>query len=74
VLIPTRGWSEADRQDGPLYDPEMNQLFTQRLKEKLNTRIEIQEVDYHINDKAFGKIAAATMNEMVQKVTNGEIP
>jgi uncharacterized protein (UPF0261 family) len=74
VLIPTRGWSEADRQDGPLYDPEMNQLFTQRLKEKLNARIEIQEVDHHINDEAFGKIAAGTMDEMVKRVTNDERP
>jgi uncharacterized protein (UPF0261 family) len=74
VLIPTRGWSEADRQDGPLYDPEMNQLFTQRLKDRLNALIEIQEVDYHINDAAFGEIAASTMNEMVQGTNVGEIP
>jgi uncharacterized protein (UPF0261 family) len=74
VLIPNRGWSEADRQDGPLYDPEMNQLFTEKLKEKLNARIEIQEVDYHINDEAFGKIAAGLMDEMVQKVISSEIP
>ena len=68
VLIPIRGWSEADRQDGPLYDPEMNQLFTQRLKEKLNARIEIQEVNFHINDADFGKIAAKIMDKMVQDV------
>ena len=68
VLIPTKGWSEPDRQDGPLYDPEMNQLFTKILKEKLDARIEIQEVDYHINDAAFGKIAADLMNEMVESV------
>ncbi|MGD8521675.1 MAG: Tm-1-like ATP-binding domain-containing protein [Desulfobacterales bacterium] len=73
VLIPTRGWSEADRQDGPLYDPEMNQLFTQRLKEKLDARIEIHEVDYHINDADFGKIAAKVMDQMVQKVSSNEI-
>jgi uncharacterized protein (UPF0261 family) len=74
VLIPSRGWSEADRQDGPLYDPKMNQLFTEKLKEKLNAGIEIQEVDYHINDEAFGKIAAGIMDTMVQKVISGEIP
>jgi uncharacterized protein (UPF0261 family) len=66
ILIPANGWSEADRQGGPLYDPEMNQLFTRRLKQLLNPQIEIQEVDHHINDAAFGKIAANVMDEMVQ--------
>jgi uncharacterized protein (UPF0261 family) len=73
LLIPTRGWSEADKQDGPLYDPEMNQLFTEKLKEKLNARIEIQEVDYHINDSEFGKIAAKVMDQMVQRVNDSNM-
>ena len=73
VLIPTGGWSEADRPDGPLYDPAMNQLFTQRLKEKLNARIEIREVDYHINDADFGEIAARAMDEMVQRVNDSNM-
>jgi uncharacterized protein (UPF0261 family) len=66
-LIPTKGWSEADRESGPLYDPEMNSIFSGRLKEILNPRIEIREVDYHINDQAFGLIAAELMDEMVKK-------
>ncbi|UCG04942.1 MAG: Tm-1-like ATP-binding domain-containing protein [Desulfobacterales bacterium] len=74
VLIPTKGWSEADRHGGPLYDPEMNRLFTQRLKEKLDSQIEIEEMDCHINDTAFGEMAAKVMDEMVRNVTNGEIP
>jgi len=73
VLSPTRGWSEADRQDGPLYDPEMNRLFTQRLKQLLNPQIEIQEVDHHINDAAFGEIAAKIMDAMVRGANTGEI-
>jgi uncharacterized protein (UPF0261 family) len=67
VLIPTRGWSEADREGGPLYDPEMNLVFTRRIKEVLNPQIEIQEVDHHINDSAFADIAAKMMDEMVQE-------
>ena len=74
VLIPTQGWSEADRQDGPLYDPEMNRRFTQRLKQLLDPQIEIQEEDYHINDTAFGEIATKVMDEMVQRVSVGKIP
>ncbi|UCD82583.1 MAG: Tm-1-like ATP-binding domain-containing protein [Desulfobacterales bacterium] len=67
VLIPQRGWSEADRQDGPLYDPDTNNFFTARLKESLDPQIEIHEVDHHINDEAFGLIAAEMMDGMVRK-------
>ena len=66
VLIPARGWSEADREGGPLYDPEMNSLFTSRLKEVLDPRIEIREIDRHINDSAFAEVAASLMDEMVR--------
>ena len=66
VLIPIKGWSEADREGGALHDPDMNQLFTQRLKQILNPQIEIQEIDHHINDAVFGEIAAKVMDEMVR--------
>jgi uncharacterized protein (UPF0261 family) len=66
VLVPKRGWSEADRPNGPLYDPDMNQLFLAKLKELLNSQIEIREVDHHINDPAFGRIAAMMMDRMVR--------
>ena len=65
VLIPARGWSEADREGGPLYDPEMNSLFTRRLKKVLDPQIEIQEVDRHINDIGFAEIAAALIDTMI---------
>jgi uncharacterized protein (UPF0261 family) len=67
LLIPKHGWSEADREGGPLYDPDMNSVLTSRLKKILNSRIEIREVNYHINDQTFGWIAAEMMDEMVRK-------
>jgi uncharacterized protein (UPF0261 family) len=67
VLIPVRGWSEADRKGAPLYDPEMNSVFIGRLKEALDPQIEIREVDRHINDSAFAKIAATLMDKMIKK-------
>ena len=67
ILIPLQGWSEADRKGGPLYDPPMNRFFTQRLKEKLDPQIQIQEAHHHINDAEFGEIAAKIMNAMVGK-------
>jgi len=64
-LIPANGWSEADREGGPLYDPAMGAVFIARIKEILDPRIEIREVNHHINDRAFGRIAAEIMDAMV---------
>ena len=66
VLIPTRGWSEADREGEPLYDPEMSLVFTDRLREVLDPQIEIQEMDQHINDSAFADAAANLMDKMIK--------
>jgi uncharacterized protein (UPF0261 family) len=69
ILIPLEGWSEADREGGPLYDPPMNQFFTQLFKEKLDPKIKIQEAAHHINDPAFAAIAAQMMDQMIQEQT-----
>ena len=66
ILVPIQGWSGADRHDGPLYDPDMNNLFLTRFRQILNPQIPIEEVDHHINDEAFGAIAANLMDEMVR--------
>jgi uncharacterized protein (UPF0261 family) len=65
ILSPLKGWSEADRDKGPLYDPPMNLFFIQRLREKLDHHIQIMEVDHHINDPQFGEIAAQLMHQMI---------
>ena len=65
VLIPNRGWSEADREGGPLFDPDTSRLLVDRLKRQLADSIEIREVDCHINDPGFAEAAAAMMHEMV---------
>lgn len=66
VLVPKRGFSEADQADGPLFDPAMNDLFVRKLKEELNPLLEIREADYHINDAAFARLAAEMMDAMVR--------
>jgi uncharacterized protein (UPF0261 family) len=64
-LIPSRGWSEADREGGPLHDPEAGRIFVNRLKARLRSSIEISEVDHHINDPDFAEVAAAMMHAMI---------
>ena len=65
ALIPVRGWSEADQEGGPLYDPGMGDSFMQTFRQALNPRIEIKEADLHINDPAFARLAATIMDEML---------
>jgi uncharacterized protein (UPF0261 family) len=67
ILIPLKGWSEADRDKGPLYDPPMNRFFTKRLRERLDHHIQITEVNHHINDAAFAEIAAQLMDQMIRE-------
>jgi uncharacterized protein (UPF0261 family) len=66
VLIPQRGWSEADREGGPLFDPAMSERFIRRLKADLNPQIPVVEVDLHINDPAFALFASETMHGMLE--------
>lgn len=67
LLIPLGGWSEADREGGPLYDPDMRDAFIEKLKENLAPQIRVLEVDSHINDPAFTQLASSTMHEMLNK-------
>lgn len=67
VLIPKRGWSEADREGAPLYDPAMNEKFIRKLRQDLHPAIEIIEIDFHINDPSFAKEASKIMDKMIQK-------
>jgi uncharacterized protein (UPF0261 family) len=66
VLVPTRGWSEADKQGAPLYDPETNAYLVKVFRERLDPRIRIQEIDMHINDPGFAQMAAKAMDQLVK--------
>jgi uncharacterized protein (UPF0261 family) len=73
VLIPAFGWSEADRQDGPLYDPPMGSFFVGMLKQGLDPKIEVLERNFHINDPGFADAAAHLMDEMVSGGRRSEV-
>lgn len=68
VLIPMQGWSVADHVDGPLYDPDMNDLFIQTFTQSLALAIPILKEDFHINDLSFAKIAADMTDEMIVSI------
>ncbi|MBW2103040.1 MAG: Tm-1-like ATP-binding domain-containing protein [Deltaproteobacteria bacterium] len=66
VLIPMGGWSEADRQGGPLYDPQSARVFLERLERDLDPRIEVRKVEHHINEQDFAREAARLMDQMLR--------
>lgn len=66
VLIPMKGWSEADREGGPLYDAEKRDAFVRELSRNLDPAIKITKTNLHINDPQFGRLAASIMDEMLQ--------
>ncbi len=65
VLIPLKGWSVADRIDGPLYDPDTNNFFIKIFKDNLLKTIKVKEENFHINDPSLAKSAADMMDQMI---------
>jgi len=65
VLIPLKGWSEADKQGDVLFDAESSSAFSNTLQTLLKSDIEVIKVDYHINENAFAGIAADLMIRMI---------
>lgn len=52
VVIPLRGFGVHDREGGPLYDPEANAAFIEKIS-AFEGRFKIKKVDAHINDEKF---------------------
>jgi len=66
ILVPTKGWSEADGEGRPLYDLVAQDEFMKTLRHDLDPRTEIMEADHHINDPSFAELAAKTMDKMIR--------
>jgi len=66
VLVPTRGWSEADKSGMELFDPEVDQVFVDHLRPILNPRIPVEEMDVHISEPAFAARAVEIIDAMIR--------
>ncbi len=67
VLLPLRGMHQQGYPDGPLWDPEADQALYRALQENLRLGIAVREVDAHLNDPAFSRVAAEAMLELLRK-------
>jgi uncharacterized protein (UPF0261 family) len=68
VVIPLRGFSEASKKGAPLYDPQADQGFIRALKENLDKRVKVAEVDCSINDGGFVDEVLRTFDEITSSL------
>ncbi len=66
VLIPMKGWSEADAPGGPLHEPETNRIFVNELKSLLCPSIRVIEADLHINQREFAELAVTELDRLMR--------
>lgn len=53
VILPVRGLSQIGTKGGIFYDPEADRTLFDSIKENISDKIEVIEVDTHINDETF---------------------
>jgi uncharacterized protein (UPF0261 family) len=66
VLIPKKGWSEADKAGMELFDPKTDQIFVEELRKIINPNISIEEMDVHISDPPFALRAVEVLDNMIR--------
>mgnify|MGYP000002784317 CR=1 FL=1 len=66
VYIPTRGYSELDREGEAFWNPEADRAFADALKANLRDDIPVVEMPVEINDPEFSRGAAETLLAMLR--------
>ena len=56
-MVPLQGWSSLDREGCPIYDLEADAVFVDRLKEKIDDKSAVKEVDLHLYTPEFARAA-----------------
>ncbi len=69
VLNPLRGWSSIDREGRPLWDPQADAAFFQRLRDKLARKEAIVDVDLNLYDAAFARVAVDHLARLMRGAT-----
>ncbi len=73
VLIPLKGWSDADKEGMPLFDPAVDRIFVDKLKALLHPRVPVEEMDVHISDPVFAERAVAILDGMIKASLTGDL-
>jgi uncharacterized protein (UPF0261 family) len=66
LFLPLRGVSAIDAEGQPFHDPQADRALFSALREGLDPRVEIIEMDCNINDPAFAEAMAAKLDELLR--------
>lgn len=66
LLLPTQGFSEPDRPWREYHNPEVRDAFMATLKSHIGPKIEVVEVNMHINDPEFAQEAVAVFDRLMK--------
>jgi uncharacterized protein (UPF0261 family) len=72
-LIPKRGWISIEKEGSNFFDPQNNQAFVDKLKEKLKAEIEVREVDANIDDPIFARAIVDAFEEVMSSKQDREV-
>jgi uncharacterized protein (UPF0261 family) len=64
VVIPANGWSSVDSPGNPTYDPAEDRVFVEALRERLNSVVQIVEVQANMEDDAFAQAIVTSALEI----------
>ncbi len=65
VLVPLQGVSAIDKEGQPFWWPEADQALFQSIRNWIGPQVKLLELDLHINDPEFARIAAETLLGMI---------
>ena len=70
VLIPLKGWSSLEREGDPFYNSELCYLLVNELEKGTQvSKVEVKEIDAHIEDELFAREVARSVMEVVPSLS-----
>jgi len=69
LFVPLRGVSMIDVEGQPFHDPAADRALIDGLRETLDERVEVHELDMDINDERFAAAMARRLHELVTEAT-----
>jgi uncharacterized protein (UPF0261 family) len=67
ILLPLKGVSAIDREGQPFWWPEADRALFQSVRNWVGPQVRVIELDLHINDKEFSRVAAETLLDMLKQ-------
>lgn len=64
-LIPTKGWSSIDGEGKILYDPVEDRIFTEELKNRLKSGVQVVELDCNLEDPEYARALVDAFDELL---------